>query len=138
MIIEIIFQKPEELYVDNAPSFKEYSFKYTIKYLVEGPEFDKIEQKKIIVTITNVSLRRLDYKDESQLFKVLFMDVFELIKKKLVSGKLNEIENLDIKVPFEDKEKRYDPNKIPDFINVTFPLDLDNLQKGSNKIKFGF
>lgn len=138
MIIEIIFQKPEELYVDNAYDGKKILFMYSIKYLVEVPEFDKIEQKKVIVSISDISLRRWNYKDDYELFKVLFIHVFELIKKKLVSGELNEIEKLDIKVSYEDKEKRYDPNKILDFINVPRQLDLDKLRKESNNIKLGF
>lgn len=133
MIIEIIFQKPEELYVDNAYDGKKISFAYSIKYLVKEPEFDKIEQKKVIVSINDTSLGRWGYKNNSELFKVLFIDVFELIKKKLVSGELNEIENLDKEVSYEDKKNRYDPNKISNFINVSYLLDLDKLRKGSNK-----
>jgi len=138
MNIEITFQKPEELYVDNNYLGKKYLFNYTLRYLVQGPEYDKIESKKVIVSISNVSLKRWDYKDDTELFKVLFNYVFNFIEKKLVDNDLKEVETLPIEVKYEDKEKKYDPNKIDDFVNIPFQLELDDLKKRQKNFKYGF
>ncbi len=138
MTVELIFQIPEELDVDNNYLGKKFLFNYSIKYLVQSPEYDKIEEKKFVVSISNISLRRWDYKNESELHKVLFLHVFECVKEKLANGELNEIEKLDLKVSYEDIEKRYDPNKIPDFINVSFQIDLDESGSKPRNFKMGF
>ena len=69
---------------------------------------------------------------------MLFNFVFNFIEKKLVDHNLKEVETLPMEVKFEDKEKKYDPKKIDDFVNITFQLELDDLKKRQNNFKYGF
>ncbi|OGU32865.1 MAG: hypothetical protein A2057_14125 [Ignavibacteria bacterium GWA2_35_9] len=137
-MIELRFQRPTEIYADNAFSGKKYKFPYTIKYITSGPKLDNEIQYKIIMSISDDLLGRWNYQNEDDLFKVFFWFASELIQNKLIEGTLNEAENLKLQTNTKNTEIIYDPKKIDDFIDKVYSLDLDELKRDKNKIKMGF
>ncbi|MCH7974292.1 MAG: hypothetical protein IH949_10475 [Bacteroidetes bacterium] len=137
MIIEIFFQIPIEAYVDDGPNYKEFIFDYSIKYFSDKLGNDSSSDKKVIVSIPNVLMKRWDYKSNDDLFKILFeFFVFPSIKTKLCDDNLGDVEK--IALDSVKDSKKYDPKKLEYFINKSYQFDLDELCKNKNKVKMGF
>lgn len=137
-MIKLRFNKPTEIYAYNDYSGKKYKFPYTIKYVTSGPELDKEVQHQIIISITNLLLKRWSFQNEDDLLKIFFLRSNEFIKNKLIEGNLNEIEKLDLDTNTLNEEIEYDPQKIDDFVDKIYTFDLDELKRDRNKFKMGF
>lgn len=137
-MIELKFDKPTEIYADNGFSGKKYKFPYTIKYVTSGPEIDEEVKHKVIISISDILLRRWNYQNEDDLFKIFFLFVFQLIQNKLIEETLNEVENLSLQTNTPDVDVKYDPRKISDFVGKIYTLDLEEIKRDRNKIKMGF
>ncbi|OGU62847.1 MAG: hypothetical protein A2V66_07340 [Ignavibacteria bacterium RBG_13_36_8] len=137
-MIELKFQKPIETYADNAYDGKKFKFLYTLKYVSSSPKLDEETEHKILISISDLLLKRWNYKNEDDLFKIFFLFAFQLIQKKLVEGNLKEVEKLILQTNTPNVDEKYDPQKIGDFVNKVFTLDLEEIKKDKSKIKMGF
>lgn len=137
-MIELKFQKPIETYADNAFDGKKYKQIYTIKFVTNTPKLDEEMEHKILISISDLLLRRWNYKDEGNLFKVFFHFASQLIQNKLAEGTLKEVEKLDLQTNTPNVEIKYDPQKIDDFVDKIYKLDLDELKRNKNTVRMGF
>ena len=137
-MIELKFYKPTEIYADNDFDGKKYKFLYTIKYVSSSPEQDNQKQNKIIISISELLLRRWNYQNEDDLFKILFLFASQLIQNKLIEGTLKELENLNLQTNTPNVNKKYDPRKIDDFVDKIYTLDLEEIKRNRSKVKMGF
>lgn len=136
-MIELKFGSPREVYTDNAYDGRRFEFSYSITYKVHVPEKDNINQKKAIVSISYDLLSKWLFQSDNDLTKVLFhVFVFPHISIKLIKDNLSNIERLDLHTNVVDKKAVYDPNKLLDFVERIFPLDIEELRK--DKVKLGF
>lgn len=137
-MIELKFQKPIETYADNAFDGKKYKLVYTLKYITNGPKLDKEIEHRILISVSDLLLRRWNYQNEDDLFKVFFLFASKCIQNKLIEGTLEEVEQLDLQTNTPDVGIKYDPEKIDDFVNKIYTLDLNELKKNKNNVKMGF
>ena len=137
-MIELKFKKPIGIYADNAFDGKKYKLLYNLKSVTSGPKLDEEKEYKIIISISKLLLKRWNYQNEDDLFKIFFLFASQLVKSKLIEGTLNEIEKLDLQTNTPDVEIKYDPQKVDDFVDKLYILDLDEIKKEKNKVKMGF
>ena len=137
-MIELKYQKPFEEIPDDAYDGRRFIFPYNVTILAQGKGYDKNEVKKIIVSISKLTIRRWDYKNDDEIIKVLFEYVRNFIFDKLLDNNLKDVEKLDIPRAKYGEEKPFDPGKIVDYPPVSFTLDIDELRKEKNKGKMGF
>ncbi|MCH8034505.1 MAG: hypothetical protein IH950_12225 [Bacteroidetes bacterium] len=138
-MIELKFSKPKEVYADNAYDGRRFEFAYSMKYVAPSPQKDKITQKKAIVSISDDLLRRWNFQNDNDLTKVVFYEfVFKIIQNKLIENNLLNIEKLNLTTAFVNRQIIYDPNKLSEFINILFSIDLEELKRNKNKINIGF
>jgi hypothetical protein len=137
-MIELKFNRPIEIYADNALDGKKFKFLYTIKYVKSGPEIDEEIEYKLVISVSNLLLKRWRCQNEDDLFKIFFYLAFKRVQNKLVEDALNEIEKMDLQTNTPDVNIKYDPKKIDDFVDKVYILDLDELKRNKNKFKMGF
>lgn len=137
-MIELKFEAPVGIYADNDFSGRKYKFPYNIKFVTKSPKIDNEIQHKVIISISNILFKRWNYQNEADLFKVFFLLVTQLIQDKLIEGNLNEVEYLELHTNTFNSEIKYDPQKINNFIDKVYTLDLDELKRNKNKVKIGF
>ena len=138
-MISLLFENPKEKYADNAYDGKKYEFDYTFKSISNTPEIDIIKKNKFIIYVPNSLLIKWDFKNSSELYKVLnYKFIFPHIIDKLFMNNLLSIEVLKIIANSSNLNIKFDPNKLKDLINVEIPIDIEQLQKNKNKINLGF
>ena len=137
-MFELKFQKPIETYADNAFDGKKYKLLYTLKNVTNGPKLDEEIEHKISISISDLLLRRWNYQNEDDLFKIFFLFASQLIQTKLTEGNLKEVEKLVLQTNTPNVDIKYDPKKIEDFVDKIYTLDLEEIKRDRNKIKMGF
>ena len=136
-MIRLKFDKPSEKYADNDFSGGKYEFSYTIEYVKSGTEVDDEAKHKVIVSASNILLRRWNFQNEEDLLKIFFLFVFQLIQTRLIEDTLNEVENLSLQTNTPNTDVKFDPQKIGDFVGEIYDIDLDD-KRDRNRIKMGF
>lgn len=137
-MIELKFNRPIEIYADNAFDGKKFKYLYTIKYVKSGAELDEEIEYKLIISISNLLLKRWNCQNEDDLYKIFFHLAFKRIQNKLVKDTLKEIEKIDLQTNTPDVDIKYDPQKIDDFVDKVYVIDLDELKRNKNKFKMRF
>lgn len=138
-MIELKFSNPKEVYADNDYDGRRFEFPYSVKYVAPVPEKDKITQNKFIVSISNDLLGRWKFQNDNDLTKVIFGEfIFVKIKAKLIEENLGNTERLILRTTDVDNEKKYDPNKLPDFVDRPISVNLEELKRDKNKVTMGF
>ena len=127
----IKFKKPRLYYPD--PMKLECSFPFDI--IMDNHEYD-IKDKEITVSITAILLLGIwAYKEYSEQEKVLFQFVLDKIKTLSREELIVEEIKISLAEGNQNREKPFDPNKIPYPDGFTIQID-DSISKPKNKIGF--